>query len=440
MYFQRVTHIFLTLAVLCGFFTIGHAQSRGDTVVNHSVHEFRILFPLDSVHLNPNYMHNGEQLKKIEGFVKNAAQLGDSLVIWSYASPEGTYKNNVRLSRGRGETARNYLSGLFADQELAKAMIVINPTAENWAGLRKLVVDEYPLPDKSQVLEVLDANIPPDTKKYRLRRLNGGESWEYILKNLMPRLRYARWVAKMQDTLRRDRVPFNAVVVPVLRDEVVVQRVEPMVWRKGPVLYPVPVGKNIEYKKTWFALKTNLIYDVASVLNFAVEFPFSESFSVLYEHHCPWWLASSNKYCLQFLSFGGELRWWFLPQTSSVRGAEIQRDALVGHFLGLYGWGGKLDFQNRRKLCYQAEFNSVGLTYGYSRAVSRRVNMEVSLSVGYAEIPYRHYIPTDGYEILIRDPDKVGRWKYFGPTKFELSLVIPVLGKSEKGGIYERVY
>ena len=90
-----------------------------------------------------------------------------------------------------------------------------------------------------------------------------------------------------------------------------------------------------------------------------VEVPFNEKFSILYEHHCPWWLSENNKYCLQFLSFGGEFRWWFKPQTRPETEKRVKRDALVGHFLGLYGWGGKLDFQNVRKICYQAEFNSL---------------------------------------------------------------------------------
>ena len=66
--------------------------------------------------------------------------------------------------------------------------------------------------------------------------------------------------------------------------------------------------------------------------------------------------------------------------------------------------------------------------------------MEFSVSVGDAEIPYRHYNPTEGYEILIRDRSKMGTLKYFGPVKAEVSLVIPVLGKSKNGGIYERSY
>lgn len=445
MNFKSIYYIFFTLLVLCDCGSVAWSQdgSRmgGDMVVTHSVYEFQILFPLDSTHLNPRYMTNPAQLKRIGDFVKNAARPGDSLVIWSYASPEGTYKNNVRLSKGRGVTARNYLSGLFEDSGLAEQMIVINPTAENWAGLRELVVGEYPLPDKSQVLQVLDANIPPDTKKYRLKRLNGGKSWDYILKNFMPRLRYAKWVVMLQDTLRKDVERMPALDLPAAQD--MSGAWSGVVKERLPVeISPVRIAarKSVEYKKTLFALKTNLVYDLATVLNFAVEVPFGERFSVLYEHHCPWWLSSNNMYCLQFLSFGGEVRWWFRPQTLREKGAEIQRDALVGHFFGLYGWGGKLDFQSRRKLCYQAEFNSLGLTYGYSMPVSRRANVEFSVSVGYAEIPYRHYNPTEGYEILIRDRSKMGTLKYFGPVKAEVSLVIPVLGKSKNGGIYERSY
>ena len=109
-----------------------------------------------------------------------------------------------------------------------------------------------------------------------------------------------------------------------------------------------------------------------------------------------------------------------------------RRDALSGHFLGLYGWGGKLDFQNDRKICYQAEFNSAGLSYGYSCPVSKRLNMEFSVSFGYAEIPYRHYIPSDDYEILIRDRNNAGTLTYIGPTKAEVSLVIPICSKSKE--------
>ena len=142
-----------------------------------------------------------------------------------------------------------------------------------------------------------------------------------------------------------------------------------------------------------------------------MEVPFNERFSLLYEHHCPWWVTGSNKYCLEFLSFGGEFRWWFSPRTRSESRKLVKRDALVGHFLGIYGMGGKFDLQANRTGCYQ-----------------------FSLSVGYAEIPHRHYIPSEDYELLIRDRSKSGTWHYVGPTKVEVALVCPILVKYRKKG------
>ena len=52
--------------------------------------------------------------------------------------------------------------------------------------------------------------------------------------------------------------------------------------------------------------------------------------------------------------------------------------------------------------------------------------MEFSISAGYARIPYQHYIPTDDYSILLKDNDLAGTLHYFGPTKAEISLVIPI--------------
>ena len=163
--------------------------------------------------------------------------------------------------------------------------------------------------------------------------------------------------------------------------------------------------------------------------------PFNEKFSILYEHHCPWWLSNSNRYCLQYLSFGGEFRWWFKPQTKPESSRRVQRDALVGHFLGLYGMGGKFDLQANRTFCYQGEFFSAGLTYGYSMPIAKRLNLEFSISAGYARIPYRHYNPTSDWELLIRDRNKTGVWHYFGPTKIEVALSVPLLiRKKAKGG------
>lgn len=99
----------------------------------------------------------------------------------------------------------------------------------------------------------------------------------------------------------------------------------------------------------------------------------------------------------------------------------------MGHFLGLNVWGGKSDIQWKRAFgCYQFDFISAGLTYGYSLPISKWLNMEFSISAGYARIPYQHYIPTEDWQILLRDKNDAGVLHYFGPTKVEVSLVIPI--------------
>ncbi|MBR7156981.1 MAG: DUF3575 domain-containing protein, partial [Bacteroidales bacterium] len=191
-----------------------------------------------------------------------------------------------------------------------------------------------------------------------------------------------------------------------------------------------------EQTRTLFALKSNLLYDALSLVNYSVELPlYKNKLSMVLYHQFPWWRwgEAKNEYCLRFLSVGGEARWWFLPKVHEATDRRIRRDKFTGHFLGVYSESGKYDFERQRDICYQGEFWSAGLSYGYAMPIGKRLNMEFSISAGYASIAYRGYTPSEDYEILWRDPDKVGRWHYFGPTKVQVSLVVPITAKI-KGG------
>ena len=103
----------------------------------------------------------------------------------------------------------------------------------------------------------------------------------------------------------------------------------------------------------------------------------------------------------------------------------------MGHFIGVNGWGGTGDIQIGRKIgCYQFDFWSAGLTYGYAMPVGKHLNLEFSISAGYASIPYQHYIPTEDWKYLLLDKNDAGRLHYFGPTKAEISLVFPIRVKT----------
>ena len=400
-----------------------------DTIQSDSsvVMRFRIFYPVNKTDIHEDYMDNANQLHRIRKYLEKSPKI-DSITIFSYASPEGSYAVNKRLSKERGKTAKQYLLNLIpAERHLPDSLLIIDPTAENWEGLREKIYYQYQHDDKDEILAILDrTDITDERRKVLLKRLNGGRSWRYIVKEIMPHLRYATWVSVWR-RIKVDRVIEEPASLRVDFPEI-----------DQPLLKPIPMPPPVfeEDTKTILALKSNLLYDVLSWVNFSVEVPIGDKFSALYYHQFPWWRwgKANNEYCMRFLSIGAEGRWWFKPMPREKTEKRIKRDRLMGHFAGVYAESGKYDFERKRNICYQGEFWSVGLSYGYAMPIGKRLNLEFSLSMGYASIAYRGYTPSEDYEILWRDPEKVGRWHYFGPTKAQVSLVLPFIIKVKKGG------
>ena len=416
------------LMMLCLPFAAMAQQT--DTAPSDSsvVMRFRIFYPVNRTEIFEDYMDNAVQLHHIREYLKKSPKI-DSITIYSYASPEGPYRLNKMLASERGKTAKRYLQSLMpADRQLPDSLIILDPTAENWEGLREKILYQYPYDDKDEVLALLDrTDISDARRKAMLQRMNRGTPWVYILKEIMPQLRYATWISVWQ------RIAVDKIGVETIS--------QPLAWETTePKLKPLPLlihAPQAEDTKTILALKTNLLYDALSWLNFSIEVPLGDKFSALYYHQFPWWTwgKGNNEYCMRFLSIGAEARWWFKPMPREKTEKRIKRDRLMGHFLGVYAESGKWDFERKRDICYQGEHWSAGLSYGYAMPIGKRLNLELSLSVGYASIAHRGYEPSENYEILWRDPEKVGRWHYIGPTKAQVSLVLPFIIKTKKGGM-----
>ena len=391
----------------------------GDT---SKVENFSIWYRVDSINIDRDYLSNRVQIDRIRHYLTNSPRI-DSITIYAWASPEGGSLHNKRLSEGRAASAKAFLLSLSPDSVKFNAgKIRISPESENWTGLLNAVQEMYARPDREKVLEILnDRKISNETRKWRLGQLDGGRTWRYLIDNYMPELRAASWMCVWAPAF--EPLPAGSGMQDRLTcPEKGLSRKVP-----APLLSPA-----LQDRKTILALKTNMLYDAASLLNFSIEVPFfKDRFSVLYYHQAPWWTLgqADNEFCLRFLSIGGEARWWF-ARPESVR----RRDRLTGHFLGLYSESGKYDFEYKRDICRQGEFWSTGLSYGYSMPIGKRLNLEFSLSAGYASIAFRGYDPSEDYEILWRDPQEVGRVHYVGLTKAQVSLVIPITVSYRKGG------
>ncbi len=187
--------------------------------------------------------------------------------------------------------------------------------------------------------------------------------------------------------------------------------------------YRAPMFDAVTYaqdKKPLFAVKTNLLFDLASAINLEVEVPIGAHWSVLGEGVFPWWVweRKHEQYCFQLLNVNLEGRYWFNRSANNP--------VTTGWFAGLYAGGGYYDFEWKNK-GYQGEFYmSAGLTGGYAHTLSRKGNfrMEYSLGIGYLNTQYREYSSVWGvdeaWHLVHR---KSGNYRWFGPTRLKVSLV-----------------
>ena len=365
--------------------------------------EFAIHYRFDRIDVDSSYMDNAAAIDTIRFCLTHSVHI-DSITVYAWASPEGGYPHNKWLSEKRAAAAKELLLALAADTtKLNAGKIKISPLAENWEGLLELVEQNYRRPNRERLLRILRAEgIGEETRKWRIRNLDDGETWNYLKRHYMKQLRSATWVCVWTSV--------GAIApLPELRDSL-----------RSPQR---GLGRTVEavggpVSEFSFAVKTNLLADLVTAVNLGVEVPLGESFSLNAHFAFPWWTAGpyGNKYALQLLDAEGELRWWFAPD----------EERLEGHYLALQGSGGKFDLQWGRDIgCYQCYNWGVGLSYGYSMSLSEHWNLEFALTLGYLAIDYQHYVPSPDWSVLLRDNAKAGVLHYFGPTGLKISLVYP---------------
>lgn len=391
-------------------------QTDGSSAVSSAEPPVLIYFPFDNARILPGYRTNARSLAQLDSlFGASAPMPGDTVVIVGKASMDGPASYNKALSARRAEAIRSYIASHFPHYA---GVLSIRAEGEPWSDLHDNVAASGNLsaPTRDTLLGIIDSDIPADRKEAQLKAVPG---WSGYVRNQFRDFRVAQVSSlypKNQSTRDQERLqpvqpaPVSGIVRPAEQ-----------LWR------PLPVQEESYAWKTIFAVKTNLAYDALTMLNYAIEVPLGKRFSVVWEHYFPWWVMRNNRICVEYLTLGGEARWWFAPQPRPATARRVERDRLVGHYLGAYGFWGKADLQWDRIGCYQCyPVWSAGLTYGFVFPVSKHLNLELSASFGYARIPYQHYSPSDDWQILWRDHDDAGTTHYFGPTKLQVTLAWPI--------------
>lgn len=187
--------------------------------------------------------------------------------------------------------------------------------------------------------------------------------------------------------------------------------------------YSINNETKIKYTRP-IALKTNLLFDLATAINVEAELPIGKQYSVAGEWIFPWWKSDSKQRALQLLSGNLEARYWFKPNYSRQDASLMQHNPMTGWFTGFFGGGGLYDFEWNKK-GYQGEFFiATGISGGYVASLSRNINMEFSLGVGIIKTQYRKYTAIqDGNMEWHLIKQLAGNYTWIGPLRAKVSLV-----------------
>lgn len=141
-----------------------------------------------------------------------------------------------------------------------------------------------------------------------------------------------------------------------------------------------------------FFIKTNLLYDLLTMVNASVEVPLSKRLTVETTVVYPWWRNTAKHKTLQLRYVALTPRFYF-------------KDSYSSFFAGLSAGAGSYDLQWTRR-GVQGKLWHISPTFGYSHHISRRWKMEYSASVGYVQTKYTKYTQkadTPYGEIKVRD-------------------------------------
>lgn len=157
-------------------------------------------FPVNKTNIIPGYGSNYQELSKIESVIREINTDKNiqvtKITIIGYASPEGNSVHNTNLSYKRAEALRAYLS---AKVNMPYGVFHVEGRGEDWDGLAEMV-ENSSLPNKNEILSVIKYSYPPESRKYTLKHLRWGTTYQFLLQQFYPKLR--RSVCEINYTVR----------------------------------------------------------------------------------------------------------------------------------------------------------------------------------------------------------------------------------------------
>ena len=361
--------------------------------------------------------------------------------ILSAASPEGNSALNKRVAKRRGERLRDYLKETLV---LPDSIFTVSSAGEDWQGLASLIAREK-TPWRNKALQII-RHTPEwvtrngkvvDGRKRQLQNLDGGKAWKYMLDNHFYTLRTGAVVVCEVKTLAAESTPSAAEARleqarPGAHAEARSEQARPESASQSPSSPPFPAIPSQVHPEqepppaaSYFALKSNLLYDALLIPNLSLEASIGSGWTLGAGGMFAWWSKDAKHRYWRIYGGDLEIRKYF--------GTLAKSKPLQGHHLGIYGDFLTYDFEFGAKGYQSKATYAAGIKYGYSHPIAKRLNLDFALGIGYLHSNYKTYVPRDGCYVY----QETKKRKWLGPTQAEISLVW-LLGKGntnkKKGG------
>ncbi|MBR1539400.1 MAG: DUF3575 domain-containing protein, partial [Bacteroidales bacterium] len=185
-----------------------------------------ITFRVDDAVIDPRYMDNPSQLERLAACIDRFRMNIDSVTIVAFASPEGRYAYNQRLSARRAKAMHDYLLEKWPDVHFGR--IREYAAGPDFKGLAELLESDLEIPYRDEVMPLVSAwkAVPgamADAPFRRLMSLRDSVPYAYIHNKYLPWLRNATTVIFHYNPSVSLYEKADTTAVPALPDSPVAQ-------------------------------------------------------------------------------------------------------------------------------------------------------------------------------------------------------------------------
>lgn len=149
-----------------------------------------VIFKVNRTEIDWSYAGNHAELDTILRTINAVRDNPDAMVeaihLTGYASPEGSYDNNVRLAKGRTEAVKEYV---MRNSTFPASIYHTASVPEDWSGLREWIAASN-IENRDAMLAFIDDKSIPEEKRNDIFRQRFPEQYPFLLAGVYPSLRH----------------------------------------------------------------------------------------------------------------------------------------------------------------------------------------------------------------------------------------------------------